>query len=55
MNLDTLFQIFKKKHKLIKLINASKLFLKLKNIHDPEKEKFIGNLFIKVFKKSPKN
>ena len=48
------FQIFKKKYKLnIKLINASKLFLKkLKNIHDPEKKrKIIGNLFIKVFEK----
>ena len=51
------FQIFKKKYKLnIKLINASKLFLKkLKNIHDPEKKrKIIGNLFIKVFEKESK-
>ena len=46
------YDIFKKKYKLnVKLINASKLFLKkLKNIYNPEKKrKIIGNLFIKIF------
>ena len=51
------YNIFKKKYKLnIKLINASKLFLKkLKNISNPEKKrKIIGNLFIKIFEKEAK-
>ena len=51
------YNIFKKKYKLnVKLINASKLFLKkLKNIHNPEKKrKIIGNLFIKIFEKESK-
>ena len=51
------FKTFKKKYKLnVKLINASKLFLKkLKNISDPEKKrKIIGNLFIKIFEKESK-
>ena len=51
------YDIFKKKYKLnVKLINASKLFLKkLKNIHNPEKKrKIIGNLFIKIFEKESK-
>jgi len=51
------YDIFKKKYKLnVKLINASKLFLKkLKNIYDPEKKrKIIGNLFIKIFEKESK-
>ena len=51
------YNIFKKKYKLnVKLINASKLFLKnLKNIHNPEKKrKIIGNLFIKIFEKEGK-
>ena len=48
------YKILKKKYKLnIKLINASKIFLKkLKNITNPEKKrKIIGNLFIKIFEK----
>ena len=48
------FDIFKKKYKLnVKLINASKLFIKkLKGVTNPEKKrKIIGNLFIKVFEK----
>jgi GMP synthase (glutamine-hydrolysing) len=51
------FKIFKKKYNLnVKLINASRLFLKkLKNISDPEKKrKIIGNLFIKIFEKESK-
>ena len=51
------FDIFKKKYKLnVKLINASKLFLKkLKGITNPEKKrKIIGNLFIKVFESEAK-
>ena len=51
------YKIFKKKYKLnVKLINASKLFLKqLRNISDPEKKrKIIGNLFIKIFEKEAK-
>ena len=51
------FDIFKKKYKLnVKLINASKLFLKkLKGITNPEKKrKIIGNLFIKVFEREAK-
>ena len=51
------YKILKKKYKLnIKLINASKIFLKkLKNITNPEKKrKIIGNLFIKVFEKYAK-
>ena len=51
------YKIFKKKYKLnVKLINASKLFLKkLKNISNPEKKrKIIGNLFIKIFEKESK-
>ena len=42
MNLNILIKIFKNKYKLnVKLINASKLFLKnkLKNISNPEKKK----------------
>ena len=48
------YNIFKKKYHLnVKLIDASKLFLKkLKNITNPEKKrKIIGNLFIKIFEK----
>ncbi len=51
------YKIFKRKYNLnVKLINASKLFLKkLKNISNPEKKrKIIGNLFIKVFEKESK-
>ena len=51
------FDIFKKKYKLnVKLINASKLFIKeLKGVTNPEKKrKIIGNLFIKVFEKEAK-
>ena len=51
------FNIFKKKYKLnVKLINASKLFIKkLKGVTNPEKKrKIIGNLFIKVFEKETK-
>ena len=51
------YNIFKKKYNLnIKLINASKLFLKkLKNVSNPEKKrKIIGNLFIKVFENESK-
>ena len=51
------FNIFKKKYKLnVKLINASKLFIKkLKGVTNPEKKrKIIGNLFIKVFEKEAK-
>ena len=46
------YKLFKKKYHLnVKLINASKVFLKkLKNISNPEKKrKIIGNLFIKIF------
>ena len=36
----------------VKLINSSAIFLKrLKNVSNPEKEKIIGNLFIKIFEK----
>ena len=48
------YKIFKNKYKMnVKLINASKLFLKkLNNISNPEKKrKIIGNLFIKIFEK----
>ena len=51
------YNIFKKKYRLnVKLINASKLFLKkLNNITNPEKKrKIIGNLFIKIFEKESK-
>ena len=50
------YKTFKKKYNLnVKLINASKLFLsKLKNIHNPEKKRKIGNLFIKIFEKESK-
>ena len=51
------FNIFRKKYKLnVKLINASKLFIKrLKGITNPEKKrKIIGNLFIKIFEKEAK-
>ena len=51
------YKIFKKKYHLnVKLINASKIFLKnLKNISDPEKKrKIIGNLFVKVFERESK-
>jgi GMP synthase (glutamine-hydrolysing) len=51
------YNIFKKKYRLnVKLIDASKLFLKkLNNITDPEKKrKIIGNLFIKIFEKESK-
>ena len=51
------YKIFKNKYKLnVKLINASKLFLKnLKNISDPEKKrKIIGKTFIKIFEKEAK-
>ena len=51
------YKIFKQKYKLnVKLINASKLFLKkLKNIYNPErKRKIIGKLFIHVFEKESK-
>ena len=51
------YKIFKKKYKLnVKLINASKIFLKkLKNVSNPEKKrKIIGHLFIKIFEKESK-
>ena len=51
------YNILKKKHRLnIKLINASKLFLrKLKNIKNPEKKRLIiGKNFIKIFEKQAK-
>ena len=51
------YNIFKKRYNLnVKLINASKIFLKkLNNITDPEiKRKIIGNLFIKIFEKEAK-
>ena len=51
------YEIFKKKYNLnIKLINASKIFLKkLKNISNPEKKrKIIGSLFIKIFENESK-
>ena len=51
------YEIFRKKYNLnVKLINASKIFLKkLKNVEDPEKKrKIIGNLFIKIFEKQAK-
>ncbi len=51
------YNIFKKKYKLnVKLINASKLYLKkLNNVKNPEKKrKIIGNLFIKIFEKEAK-
>ena len=51
------YKIFKNKYKMnVKLINASKLFLKkLNNISNPEKKrKIIGNLFIKIFEKESK-
>ena len=51
------YKLFKKKYKLnVKLINASKIFLKkLKNVTNPEKKrKIIGNLFIKVFETESK-
>ena len=51
------YKIFKKKYKLnVKLINASKIFLKkLKYVTNPEKKrKIIGNLFIKIFEKESK-
>ena len=51
------YNIFKKDYNLnVKLINASKIFLKkLNNITDPEKKrKIIGNLFIKIFEKEAK-
>ena len=51
------YNIFKKKYRLnVKLIDASKLFLKkLNNITNPErKRKIIGNLFIKIFEKESK-
>ena len=57
MNLNILIRYLKDKYNLnVKLINASKLFLKkLKNISNPEKKrKIIGNLFIKVFEKESK-
>ena len=51
------YNIFKKNYNLnVKLINASKIFLKkLNNITNPEKKrKIIGNLFIKIFEKEAK-
>ena len=51
------YKIFKRKYNLnVKLINASKLFLKkLRNISNPEKKrKIIGNLFIQIFEKESK-
>ena len=51
------YNAFKKKYKLnVKLINASKIFLKkLQNITNPEKKrKIIGNTFIKIFEKESK-
>ena len=53
----TSFKIFRKKYKLnVKLINASKLFIKkLKGVTNPEKKrKIIGNLFVKVFEREAK-
>ncbi len=52
-----IYQILKKKYNLnLKLINASKLFLRsLKKISNPEKKrKIIGKLFIKIFEKEAK-
>ena len=51
------YNLFKKRYNLnVKLINASKLFLKkLNNITNPEKKrKIIGNLFIKIFERESK-
>tara|TARA_X000001036_G_scaffold439742_1_gene492061 strand:- start:5194 stop:6753 length:1560 start_codon:yes stop_codon:yes gene_type:complete len=51
------YKIFKNKYKMnVKLINASKIFLKkLNNVSNPEKKrKIIGNLFIKIFEKESK-
>ena len=50
------YKIFKKKYKLnVRLINASNIFKKIKNNSNPEKKrKIIGNLFIKILKKSQK-
>ena len=51
------YNLFKKKYNLnVRLINASKLFLKkLNNVTNPEKKrKIIGNLFIKIFEKESK-
>ena len=51
------YNIFKKKYNLnVKLIDASKLFLKkLNKVINPEKKrKIIGNLFIKIFEKESK-
>ena len=51
------YNLFKKKYNLnVKLINASKLFLKkLNNVTNPEKKrKIIGNLFIKIFEREAK-
>ncbi len=51
------YNLFKKKYNLnVKLINASKIFLKkLKKVSNPEKKrKIIGSLFIKVFEEESK-
>ena len=51
------YNAFKKKYKLnVKLINASKIFLKkLQNITNPEKKrKIIGKTFIKIFERESK-
>ena len=51
------YNLFKKKYNLnVKLIDASKLFLKkLNNVSNPErKRKIIGSLFIKVFERESK-
>ena len=51
------YKIFKNKYKLnVKLINASKLFLKnLKNISDPEKkERLLEKHLLKYLKKKQK-
>ena len=50
------YKVFKNKYNLnIKLINASKLFLKIKKrFWSRKKRKIIGNLFIKIFEKEQK-
>ena len=50
------YKLFKNRYKLdVKLINASKYFLKNLKMFRPEKKrKIIGNLFIKIFEKESK-
>ena len=51
-----IYKIFKNKYKLnVKLLNASKIFEKLKNVQIRKLKKIIGKLFIKILRKSLKN